>query len=127
MWSNTALAALAYHAVDVTAGFAARALNRSDAIYGRAAALPQQGGSLFFWFELFGINRGDVVGVQFVLPDGTRRPVAESKIDVPVSYIYRSAGLNPEVELRAGKYSAVLTLKRNGETILERSFDIDVK
>lgn len=126
LWSGKAMAALAYRAVDVVGGFAARNLSRNDAIYGRDAAAPQAGGQLFFWFELFGVRSDDIVGVQFVLPDGTRRPPAEGKVEVPVSYIYRTAGLNPDVALRAGKYGAILTLKRNGEKIFERRFEIEV-
>jgi murein DD-endopeptidase MepM/ murein hydrolase activator NlpD len=127
LWSAKALAALTYRAIDVVGGFAARNLTRNEAIYGRAVTPPQAGGQLFFWFELFGVDPDDTIVVQFVMPDGTKRAPAEGKVDVPVSYIYRSAGLNPDVELRAGTYGAILTLKRNGAPVFERRFDIEVK
>ncbi len=119
------MATLAYRNVDAVAGFAARRGTRSDAIYGRMADPPRAGGRLFFWFELFGVERDDTLVVQFALADGTLRPPTEVKIDLPLSYIYRSAGLS--AELRPGQYAAILTLKRKGAAIFERRFEIEVK
>jgi hypothetical protein len=127
MWSKSALAAMAYRAVDGIGGFTGNLPSRNDAIYGRANP-PRVGGALFFWFEMFGVERGDVIGVQYVLANGSKRPAQEIKVELgTVSYIFRATGLNREVALEAGIYTAILTLKRGGVDLFERRFEIEVK
>jgi murein DD-endopeptidase MepM/ murein hydrolase activator NlpD len=130
LWSAAAMDRLVYRGVEVNAGFAAADPKRNDAVYGRLGAPPQAGSSrLFFWFELFGVENDDVVSVQFVLPDGSLRKPAQMTVAVPVSYLYRSAGLEIDAPLPAGRYGAILSLQRHGQPMptLQRRFDFDLK
>ncbi len=130
LWSMAALKVLTYSNVDTIAGFAAREGSRGDAAYGRLGPPPKAGArKLFFWFELFGVKSNDTIGVQFVLADGTLRKPAQSQINVPVSYVFRTAALDTGDALPAGTYGAILTLRRNGQAdpIFTRRFDFELK
>jgi murein DD-endopeptidase MepM/ murein hydrolase activator NlpD len=114
LWTKSAAAALGYEPIAARVGFTTRESSRNDAIYGR---VPDAGAeanvqALFVWFELYGVNRDDLISVQWGLPDGTWREPAQFVWQQDQSYLYRSGRLNLPAPLPRGDYAVRLKIVR---------------
>ncbi len=127
MWTPQALQALAYQPIEAVGGFAARRPARPSAPYVEADRRVRPGGPLHFWFELAGVRQNDVYSVRFVLSDGSPRRPSTATVTATNGYIFRDAELDRSVRLRPGRYAALLSVARDGKTILERRFETEVK
>jgi len=126
-WTARALEQMRYAMVAANTGFAARALGRAEAIYGATQDVDRSG-ELHFWFELFGVARGDRIAVQFILPDGTqRRPVSLVWSDNR-PYLFRAAQLGVASPLQPGTYAVQLSVQRNagGGLIFDQTYSREV-
>ena len=135
LWTGTAMAALDYMPGGLLGlGFAAEvpdfpAIRRGDLHNDR---LPGDAAVLVFWFNLYGVQDGDVVSARLIAPDGSvvaeRRQTLERRQAQRFGYVGRR---RPGAQWPAGTYRGEISLRRSGDggpqTLVETVEEIELR
>lgn len=135
LWLDPALAALDYKPGGLLSlGFASQvpdfpAIRRGDL---RADRLPGDAAALVFWFNLYGVQDGDVVSARLIAPDGSvvaeRRQTLDRRQAQWFGYIGRR---RPGGRWPVGPYRGEVSLRRSADrgpqTLVEAAQDIELR
>jgi murein DD-endopeptidase MepM/ murein hydrolase activator NlpD len=132
LWSARAREQLAYHAPElINAGFADGPVSMADIEAGISASRQAtvQGAGLAAYVRAIGLAAGDVQALSVTAPDGTLfAQSSPAPLDANKAEWFMLTGRKRKADgFRPGRYTARYLVRRDGETVLDRSFTLDVR
>jgi hypothetical protein len=131
LWNEAARAALGYRRGEViNTGFAGNAVTMAQIESGEARRQPATAGSpaLVAYVRAIGLEAGDVLELSIVAPDG--KPFAQQRqppLDRSKAQFFTMVGKKRgQTPWPAGTYTAKYNVLRDGQSVLKKSFTLDL-